>query len=174
MWQFALSGIRSKSLLMQRHKVMLIGALLLLLSESTLGQKSSKSNAVDRAYLQRILDAWSSFDVDKVGQCYVQGPEHLFFDITPSKYSNWEEYKAGVKPLLKQYSSFKFAINDDLQIHADEKITWVEAILDVAATTVQGEKQPMVFRWKLVLEKQGGSWIIQQEHVSVPLTPPKS
>ena len=159
---------------MQRHRLMLIGALLLLLSESTLAQKSSKSGAVDKAYLQQILDTWSSFDVDKVGQYYVQGPEHLFFDIAPSKDNNWEEYKAGVQPLLKQYSSFKFTINDDLQIHTDGKITWVEATLNVDATTVQGERQPMVFRWTLVLEKRGGSWIIQHEHVSMPLTPPKS
>ena len=159
---------------MQRHRLMLIGTLLLLLSESALAQKHSKSGTVDKAYLQKILDTWSSFDVDKVGQYYAQGPEHLFFDIAPLKYNNWEEYKAGVKPLLKQYSSFKFTINDDLQIHTDGKITWVEATLNVDATTVQGEKQPMVFRWTLVLEKQGGGWIIQHEHVCVPLTSPKN
>ncbi len=159
---------------MQRHRLMLIGTLLLLLSESALAQKSSKSGTVDKAYLQRILDTWSSFDVDKVGQYYVQGPDHLFFDIVPLKYTNWEEYKAGVKPLLKQYSSFKFTINDDLQIHTDGNSTWVEATLNVDATTVHGEKQPMVFRWTLVLEKQDGSWIIQHEHVSVPLVLPKS
>ena len=159
---------------MQRHRLMLIGTLLLLLSESALAQKSSKSGTVDKAYLQRILDTWSSFDVDKVGQYYVQGPDHLFFDIVPLNYTNWEEYKAGVKPLLKQYSSFKFTINDDLRIHTDGKITWVEATLNVDATTVQGEKQPMVFRWTLVLEKQDGSWIIQHEHVSVPLALRKS
>jgi ketosteroid isomerase-like protein len=156
---------------MQKHRLMLIGALLLLLSERTMAQKSSKSDTVDKAYLQKILDTWSSFDVDKVGQGYAQGPEHLFFDISPLKYNNWEEYKAGVKPLLKQYSSFKFAINDDLQIHTDGKITWVEATLNVDATTVQGEKQPMAFRWTLVWEKQNGSWIIQHEQVSLPLGP---
>ena len=106
MWQFVVFGIFPE-VVMQRHRLMLIGALLLLLSESTLAQKSSKSGTVDKAYLQKILDTWSSFDVDKVGQYYVQGPGHLFFDIAPLKYNNWDEYKAGVQPLLKQYSSFK-------------------------------------------------------------------
>ena len=45
------------------------------------------TGAVDKAYLQKILDTWSSFDVEKVGQYYVQGPGHLFFDITPLKYT---------------------------------------------------------------------------------------
>jgi ketosteroid isomerase-like protein len=154
---------------MQRHRLMLIGGLLLFLSDSALAQRAAKPGTVDKAFLQKILDTWSSLDVDKVGQYYVQGPGHLFFDIAPLKYNNWDEYAAGVKPLLKQYSSFKFAINDDLQIHPDGKITWVDATLNVDATTLQGEKQPMVFRWTLVLKKQNERWMIQQEHVSVPL-----
>ena len=133
----------------------------------------AQPKAIDKAYLQEILDTWSSFDIDKVGHYYVQGPNHLFFDIAPLKYNNWDEYAAGVKPLLKQYSSFKFKINDDLQIHPAGNVTWVDATLDVDTTTAAGEQQPMVFRWTLILEKQNGHRIIQHEHVSVPLSPPK-
>jgi ketosteroid isomerase-like protein len=127
------------------------------------------TGAVDKAYLQKILDTCSSFDVEKVGQYYVQGPGHLFFDITPLKYANWDEYKAGVQLLLKQYSSFKFTINDDLQIHPAEKITWVDGTLNVDATAANGEKQPLVLRWTAIFEKQSGRWIIAHEHVSAPL-----
>jgi ketosteroid isomerase-like protein len=128
--------------------------------------------AVDKAYLQKILDTWSSFDVEKVSQYYVQGPGHLFFDITPLKYNNWDEYKAGVQVLLKQYSSFKFTINDDLQIHPAGKITWVDGTLNVDATTASGQKQPLVLRWTAIFERQGPHWIIVHEHVSVPLPAP--
>ena len=71
--------------------------------------------------------------------------------------------------LLKQYSSFKFTINDDLQIHPAGKITWVDGTLNVDATAANGEKQPLVLRWTAIFEKQGGRWIIAHEHVSVPL-----
>ena len=43
-------------------------------------------------------------------------------DIAPLKYNNWDEYKAGVAPILKNYSVMKFALNDDLQIHAAGRI----------------------------------------------------
>jgi len=134
---------------------------------------SAKGGTVDKAYLQEILDTWSSFDLNKAGQYYVQGPGHLFFDIMPLKYNSWDEYKAGVQPLLKQYSSFKFKINDDLEIHPAGNLTWIVATLDVDTTTAGGEKQPLVMRWTAVFEKQGGRWIIQHEHVSVPMSAPK-
>ncbi len=129
--------------------------------------------AVDKAYLQKIQDTWATFDMEKIGQYYAQGPGHLFFDITPLKYNGWDDYKAGVQPLLKQYSSFKMTINDDLQIHPEGKITWVDATIDVDATTTQGQKQSMVFRWTAILERRGPHWIIVHEHVSVPLVQPK-
>jgi ketosteroid isomerase-like protein len=156
---------------MKRRTLMLIAALLLSLAVPAVAQKSS--GAVDKAYLRQILDVWSSFDVDKVGQYYVHGPGHLFFDVTPLKYNSWDEYKEGVKGLLSNYSQFNFTINDDLQIHPAGKITWVDATLNVDTTTKSGDKQPLVLRWTVIFEKQGGRWIIQHEHVSVPMSTPK-
>lgn len=156
---------------MQKGMLALLAVLAISLSIPATAQTTAR--AVDKAYLQKILDTWSSFDLEKAGQYYVQGPGHLFFDITPLKYNGWDEYKAGVQQVLKQYSSFKFTINDDLQIHPAGKITWVDGTLKVDATTANGEKQPLVLRWTAIFEKQGGRWLIAHEHVSVPLVQPK-
>lgn len=156
---------------MQKGMLALLAVLAISLSIPATAQTTTR--AVDKAYLQKILDTWSSFDLEKAGQYYVQGPGHLFFDITPLKYNGWDEYKAGVQQVLKQYSSFKFTINDDLQIHPAGKITWVDGTLKVDATTANGEKQPLVLRWTAIFEKRSGHWLIAHEHVSVPLVQPK-
>ena len=141
-------------------------------SPHTSEMAQAKSGHVDTAYLREILDTWSSFDLDKAGRYYVQAPDHLFFDIAPLKYSNWAEYKAGVQPSLKQYSSFLFTINDDLRIHPAGNVTWVVGTLNVDAITVKGDKEKMVLRWTAVFQKHGGRWLIEHEHVSVPLNQP--
>ena len=155
------------------HRRLLALFAVLAISLSVPATAQTVTRAVDKAYLQKILDTWSSFDLDKAGQYYVQGPGHLFFDIAPLKYNDWGEYKAGVQVLLKQYSSFKFAINNDLQIHPAGKITWVDGTLNVDATTSNGQKQPLVLRWTAIFEKRSGHWLIAHEHVSVPLVKPK-
>ena len=154
------------------HKFMLPLIALVAFAVSQPCAAQTQSAPVDKPYLQKILDTWSSFDVQKVGQYYVQGPGHLFFDITPLEYNGWDEYKAGVQTVLKQYSTFRFTINDDLQIHPSRQVTWVDGTLNVDATTAQGAKQPLVLRWTAIFEKVNGKWVIAHEHVSVPLAPP--
>jgi hypothetical protein len=129
-----------------------------------------KAEELDKAYLQSIWDGWASGNAENQTKFYAQGPGHLYFDIAPLKYNSWEEYKAGVVPVLKQFSSMKFALNDDLQIHPVSKTTeWVDGTVNLDATTAAGENQKMILRWTAILEKQGDRWLIVHEHVSAPL-----
>jgi ketosteroid isomerase-like protein len=135
--------------------------------------KSAAAAPVDKAYLQSIWDGWSSADIEKQGQFYVQGPDHLFFDVAPLKYNSWEEYKAAVAPSLKDSPKVTYTLNPDIQIHPAGNVTWVDGTLEMGGTTAQGEKQSISLRWTAVLEQQAdGRWLIAHEHVSAPAEPP--
>jgi ketosteroid isomerase-like protein len=130
------------------------------------------ATAVDKAYLQSIWDGWTSADLDKQGHFYAQGPGHLFFDVAPLKYDNWDEYKAALAPSLKDAPKVTYTLNDDVQIHPEGKITWVAGTLSMTGTTPQG-KESLPLRWTAVLEQQDGRWVITHEHVSAPAEAPQ-
>lgn len=135
--------------------------------------KSAATTTVDKAYLQSIWDGWSSADLDKQGQFYAQGQGHLFFDVAPLKYTSWDDYKAGVAPSLKDAPKVTYTLNDDIQIHPEGKITWVDGTLEMGGTTPQGQKESIPLRWTAVLEQQDGRWVIVHEHVSASAEPPQ-
>lgn len=134
--------------------------------------KPAAAAAVDKAYLQSIWDGWSSADLEKQGQFYAQGAGHLFFDVAPLKYTSWDDYKAGVAPSMKDAPKVTYTLNDDLQIHPEGKITWVDGTLEMGGTTPKGQKESIPLRWTAVLEQQGGRWVIVHEHVSAPAEAP--
>ncbi len=130
------------------------------------------SGAVDRAYLQSIWDGWAAADLEKQAQFYVKGPNHLFFDVAPLKYSSWEEYRDGVAPSLKDAPKITYALNDDVLIHPAGAVTWVAATLTMSGQSPQGTKETLYLRWTAVFEQQDGRWLIAHEHVSAPAEPP--
>jgi ketosteroid isomerase-like protein len=155
-------------------------AVVLMLALPVFGQNATPSKTaapasgpVDKAYLQSIWDSWAANDLDKQGRFYAQGPGHMFFDVAPMKYNSWEEYKAGVAPSLKDSPKVTYTVNDDVQIHPEGKVTWVDGTLDMAGTTQQGEKQTLTLRWTAVFEQQDGRWVIAHEHVSAPAEAPQ-
>jgi ketosteroid isomerase-like protein len=147
-------------------------------AQTTTAQKSPAASqpattaAVDKAYLQSIWDGWTAADLDKQGRFYAQGPDHLFFDVAPLKYTSWDDYKAGVAPSLKDAPKVTYTLNDDVQIHPEGKITWVDGTLEMSGTTPQGQKESIPLRWTAVLEQQDGRWVLVHEHVSAPAEPP--
>jgi len=131
--------------------------------------KDANSGVLDKAYIQGFWNGWASGNVDAQGKYYAQEPGHLYFDVAPLKYSSWDEYKAGVVPVLKNFSDLKFTVNDDLQIHSAGRIAWVDGTVNFTAKDAKGTPTNMVLRWTAVFEKQGGRWVIQHEHASVPM-----
>ena len=134
---------------------------------------STKAPPVDRAYLQSIWDGWASNDVDKQGQFYAQGPDHLFFDVAPLKYTSWAEYKAGVAPSLKDSPKVTFTLSDDIQIHPVGDITWVDGTLKMEGVSPQAQKEVLNLRWTAVFKEQNGRWLIEHEHISAPAEIPQ-
>jgi ketosteroid isomerase-like protein len=124
--------------------------------------------AIDKAYLQKYWDAWSSMNTDNAAVYYASGP-HTFYDIAPLKYGSWEEYQKGVKSLLANYKSASFTLNDDTDIHPHGDLTWITSTVKEQMTTTGGKVEMGSFRWTAIFENQSGKWLIVHEHVSEPL-----
>ncbi len=140
-----------------------------LLALVSLAAKSKDAGAgIDKAYLQKIWDGWSTLDPANVAPYYATGP-HTFFDIAPLKYSSWEAYQANVKNVLADYGSAKCTVNDDADMHPAGNYVWGSATVNCAMTHKDGKTDNNVFRWTFVFEKQGGKWLTVHEHVSVPM-----
>src|SRR5438132_14326326 len=90
------------------------------------GEKKASPSAPDKAYLQKIWDGWSTLDPANVSQFYATGP-HTFFDISPLKYSSWDEYQKTVKTVLADYQSAKCVVNDDADLHPGRNTVWGSA-----------------------------------------------
>ncbi len=155
-------------------KRFLVLAFVVALAMAGFCQKAAKAaaggSAVDRAYLQKIWDGWASLDAAGQKQFYAQGP-HVFFDIAPLKYANWDEYEAGVTKELVDYKAATFRVNDDLQIHKAGDAYWVTSTIASDMTRKSGKREMGQFRWTAVLEreKKDGKWLIVHEHVSAPI-----
>jgi ketosteroid isomerase-like protein len=123
--------------------------------------------AITKAYLQKIWDGWSTLNAAGQKQYYAQGA-HVFFDDTPLKYNNWDEYQATTTKELAEYKSGSFKLNDDTQIHKSGEIYWVTSTIASDLTQKSGKREQATFRWTAIFEKQKGKWLIVHEHVSVP------
>jgi ketosteroid isomerase-like protein len=130
------------------------------------GFAAPPTGAPDKAYLQKILDGWSSMNPANQKEYYAQG-DRLFFDIAPLKYNNWSEYQSGVTELFKSYNSMKLTLNDDAQIHHEGNLTWAAATVKEDAVTSTGKHELGTFRWTILFQKLDGKWLVVHEHTSV-------
>lgn len=148
--------------------ICLVAITLTLPAAAKSGSKEMNSGAPDKAYLQKIWDGWSTLNPDNVAQFYASGP-HTFFDIAPLKYSSWDEYQNGVRKELADFTSAKFTVNDDAELHPAGNYIWGTATVKFQMTHKNGKVDMGNMRWTVVFEKQGGKWPIVHEHVSMPI-----
>jgi ketosteroid isomerase-like protein len=119
--------------------------------------------------MRKEFDAWSTLDMEKVAPFYAQGPDYVFYDLTPLKYSSWADYAAGVKKILPDLTSIKFTIHDDAQTHQHGHLAWGTATMLVQLVTKEGKHEQLEARWTAIWEKQGKNWVIVHEHFSAPV-----
>jgi ketosteroid isomerase-like protein len=122
----------------------------------------------DKALMQKIWDAWATGDPANAAQFYAKG-DHVFFDIAPLKYNSWDEYQKGAASVLAAYTSAKFTINDDAQIHNAGQIVWGTATVKYDMVEKSGKHDMGDFRWTVIWQKEDGKWLTVHEHVSAPL-----
>ena len=154
-----------------KHTIAVLSCIVVLTLSGSAQKKSGKSAAgpgIDKAYLQKIWDGWSTLQPAGQAQFYAKGP-HIFFDIAPVKYGSWDEYQAGVTKVLSGFKAASFKVNDDAQIHTAGDSTWITATVAADMTEQSGKRDLSTMRWTAIFQKQEGKWLIVHEHVSEPL-----
>ena len=145
---------------------------ILALALSSFAQKTSTktpSTAVpDKAYMQKIWNAWATGNPANAAQFYAKG-DRVFFDIAPLKYGSWDEYQKGATALEADYKSSTFTVNDDAQIHNSGQIVWGTATVKYDMVHKTGKHDMGEFRWTVIWQKEDGKWLTVHEHVSAPL-----
>lgn len=154
--------------MIRRALTLLLCALACSLAAFSADSKKSGGAVPDKAYLQHILDTWSTLNPADMAQYYAQG-DRLFFDIAPVKYNNWPEFQKGVTELLKGYKSLKLTVSDDVQIHREGDLLWAVGTVKEDAVAPAGKHELATMRWTVILQKMDGKWLIVHEHTSEPL-----
>ena len=144
----------------------------LLFSSLALAQ-GKPSGVPDKAYMQKILDAWASMNTETVAKYYDHAPSDVFYDVAPVKYNGWAEYAAGVKQLSGTLNSIKFTANDDAAVHRAGNLIWGTVTVKTVMTDKAGKTTNLDCRWTIVWEKRGANWVIVHDHFSAPLPEPK-
>ncbi|HKY05163.1 MAG TPA: nuclear transport factor 2 family protein [Blastocatellia bacterium] len=122
-----------------------------------------------KALMARYYEAWNTLDLNQPDRFYAKDADLVHYDIAPLKYRNWSEYRAGVKQLFEQFSTFKLIPNDDLRVSRRGTIAWVTLTLRLSGVQKDGKQMNLDARHTAVWEKRGGQWLIVHEHVSTPL-----
>jgi len=131
-------------------------------------KKASAGPAPDKAYMQKVLNGWSTLNPADAAKFYAAGPG-TFFDVAPLKYASWEEYEAGVRKILINYQSIKFTLNDDAVVHAQGDCAWGTTTVKEDALLKNGKHELATLRWTVIWEKREGKWLIVHDHTSEPL-----
>jgi ketosteroid isomerase-like protein len=123
-----------------------------------------------RTFVPKAIASWESMDIAKVEPYYAKDADFAYFDLTPMKYNNWAEYRAGVQnAVFAPNQSLKITLNDDLGVHRRGALAWATVTFGADLVSKQGANTHLNGRWTMVLEKRAGGWIVVHEHVSVPL-----
>lgn len=132
--------------------------------------QGSLTEVPDKETFQKVMDAWCSMEPAQPARIYAKDPGLLFFDMTPMKYTGFEEFVTGVQTLfLNEFQSGKAHVNDDARMYASENMAFGTATVRFQALRKNGETVEMNFRCTLVWEKRDDEWLVVHEHTSVPV-----
>jgi ketosteroid isomerase-like protein len=139
-----------------------------LVGDAQSAKSSTRTGPIpDRAYLQKIWDAWATLDPAQQAQFHAQGP-NTFYDESPLKYNSWAEFQAGVTKILGTIKSGTFTVNEDAQLHPAGNYVWGTATVKEDLVMQDGKRDMATLRWTVVFERQDGKWLIVHEHISAP------
>lgn len=124
-----------------------------------------------KALMAAVLASFSNGDLDSAAAFYDKALQNVYYDVAPLQYKGWQEYSAGVKQVLAEFSVFKLTLQDDAVVHTEGKTSWATATFALDGKMKNGNKVSQVGRWTCIWEKKGGKWLIVHEHVSFPWAP---
>lgn len=146
---------------------------LLILGSATVSAQSKKSSGPDAEFkdlIRQYYEAWSAANTDKPAPLYAKDAGLVFYDLTPLKYTGWEEYKQGVqKYFFDQMVSGTLTPKDDLQATRKGNFAWTSVTGHLSAKMKDGKSMEVETRHTAIWEKRGGKWLIVHEHFSAPM-----
>jgi len=118
----------------------------------------------------RYAAAFNAKDVDAIMKVYVPGPGLVVFDVIPPRqYVGQEAYRKDWQDFLATLKGpLRFEISD-LAIRADRMLAYSHSIQHVTGTDTKGQPIDLTVRVSDVYRKIKGQWLIEHEHVSVPV-----
>ncbi len=132
-------------------------------------KRGAVAAGVDKAMLQKVMDAWVTLDPNNAAKYYDQAPKDVFYDIAPLKYDGWAEYEKGAKALFDTMQSAKGVVNDDVAVHHSGNLAWATATVRLEMTPKSGSPSITDCRWTSIWEHKGDKWLIVHDHFSAPL-----
>jgi ketosteroid isomerase-like protein len=122
-----------------------------------------------KALAYKLWTGWDSLDPAKVASFYSKDPNNVYFDITPLKFTGWQEYATEAGKNLQGAGGAKWSPNgEDFKVIRSGDLAVTTLTMNVLFTNKSGVTTKMQVRDTDVWEKQGGKWLIVHEHVSVP------
>lgn len=128
----------------------------------------------DRAAIEaleaRFAAAFNARDVSAIMRVYEPGPGLFVFDVAPPRqHVGWADYKADWEGLFKSTPGrIHFSISD-LSVTVVGPVAYGHSIQELRFTGANGSKGDLIVRVTDVYRKIRGTWLIVQEHVSVPV-----
>jgi len=123
-----------------------------------------------RALEARFTAAFNAKDIDTIMKVYVPGNSLVVFDVVPPRqYVGTQAYRKDWESFFATFKGpVKFEISD-LAILADRTLAYSHSIQRVTGTGVNGGSIDLTVRVTDGYRKIKGQWLIEHEHVSVPV-----
>lgn len=135
-------------------------------------QDSGPSSSVQaiRGLEERFIAAVNAKDVKGIMACFVPGSSLLVFDLhppleyrgAPAFAKDWEDAFAAAPGAV----SFEIS---DLRVTADQNVAYATYINSARTKNKNGEETHLIVRVTHGYRKIGGRWLIDHEHVSLPV-----
>ena len=157
---------------MKRFVCCLIGTALVAgcLSAALPARAQTKDEQEIRALEDGFAVACSAKDLDTIMKLYDPGNDLFVFDVgVPRQHVGWDDYKKDWHDFLGLLPGpIKLTVSD-LSVMSDGKIAYGHNIQHLSGTMTDGSPADMTVRVTDVYRKIDGTWLIVQEHVSVPI-----
>jgi len=157
-----------------RKLVSLLGAFVAFAWYVTPQRSDAQTVANDEAQIrtayQHFIEAFNRKNVPTIMSFYVRGSDLFVFDVTPPRqHIGWEDYKKDWEDLFAAFPGPLHQEITDLSVAVDGKVAYSHCIVSGFFTRRDGSKLTVAVRTTDVLRKLNGTWLIVQEHVSVPV-----
>jgi len=125
-----------------------------------------------RALEDRFAAAFKAKDVDGIMENYEHSRNLVIFDVVPRReYLGWDAYKKDWEGFFAPIDVITSFDIKDLTVNVDGNLAYSYSFQHHLAKTKAAGSHDITVRVTDVYRKNGGKWLIVQEHVSVPVDP---